>query len=66
MRGTVTTKGESGQIAVEYVLLLVVGVAIYMLIAQTMVSRNPNHRGFVIKEWRSIVKLIGGDVIEKK
>jgi hypothetical protein len=50
-----------GQIVVEYVLLLVIGVSIAILITSTMVSRNPNSPGFLVKKWVDIIKLIGED-----
>ncbi len=77
MRATVDMRGanvkserprrlsQSGQIAVEYVLLLLVGLGIYILIANTMVSRNPSNPGFVIDRWQKIVRVIGHDIIEK-
>jgi hypothetical protein len=50
-----------GQIVVEYVLLLVVGVAVATLITSTMVSRNPDSPGFMIKKWLDILQAIGKD-----
>ncbi len=46
---------------VEYVLLLVVGVSIAALITTTVVSRNPDNPGFLVKKWLDMVKLIGED-----
>jgi uncharacterized protein (UPF0333 family) len=52
---------QSGQIVVEYVLLLMVGVIIAFTITTTMVSRDPNSPGFLIAKWRSIIEMIGAD-----
>jgi hypothetical protein len=56
-----TRRRESGQIVVEYVLLLVIGVGIATLITSQMVSRNPNSPGFLIAKWVSILQTIGAD-----
>ena len=57
----ISLRTERGQIVVEYVLLLVVGVAVAMLITGQMVSRNPNSPGFLIKKWVDIINTIGKD-----
>ncbi len=57
----VNLSGQGGQIIVEYVLLLVVGVALAVLITTTMVSRDPNHPGFLVKRWFEIIQAIGAD-----
>ncbi len=55
---------ESGQIVVEYVLLLVVGVSIAALITTTMVSRNPDSPGFLVKKWMDLIKFVGEDTAD--
>jgi hypothetical protein len=52
---------NSGQVVVEYILLLVIGVAIAMLITTQMVSRDPNSPGFLVKKWQEILVTIGND-----
>lgn len=52
---------QSGQIVLEYVLLLVIGVTIAMLITSTMVSRDANNPGFLIRKWFEMIKTIGED-----
>lgn len=52
---------NSGQIVVEYVLLLVISVAIALLITTLMVSRNPEEPGFLMAKWQAILTLIGAD-----
>ncbi|HMN67066.1 MAG TPA: hypothetical protein PKC28_00875 [Bdellovibrionales bacterium] len=54
-------RGQRGQIVLEYVLLLVIGVSVAILITSTMVSRNPESPGFVIRKWLSIIQTIGSD-----
>ena len=56
-----TRRRESGQIVVEYILLLVIGVGVASLITSQMVSRNPNSPGFLIAKWVSIIQTIGKD-----
>lgn len=56
---------QSGQIAVEYILLLAVGVSIAALITSLVVSRNDESPGIIILKWRAIIEMIGSDQIEK-
>ncbi len=51
----------SGQIVVEYVLLLIVAVGISMVLISTLVSRNPDSPGFLILRWDQIIRFIGSD-----
>ncbi len=53
--------GQSGQIIVEYVLLLAIAVIVAALITRTMISPDPNSPGFILKTWDEIVKAIGSD-----
>jgi hypothetical protein len=55
---------SGGQIVIEYVLLLVVGVAVATLITSQMVSRNPNQPGFLIRKWLLIIQTIGADTAD--
>lgn len=50
-----------GQIVVEYVLLLVIGVSLAFLITSQMVSRSSENTGFLVKKWIAIIKAIGSD-----
>jgi uncharacterized protein (UPF0333 family) len=59
-----TLGGESGQIVLEYILLLVVGVAIAALVTTTMVSRNPDSQGFLITKWIAIIQTISSDMAD--
>jgi hypothetical protein len=55
---------EAGQIVVEYVLLLVVGVSIAVMLTSMMVSRSEDSPGFVIQAWRGIIEAIASDEID--
>ncbi|MBX3022176.1 MAG: hypothetical protein KF799_10925 [Bdellovibrionales bacterium] len=57
-------RGQRGQIVVEYVLLLVIGVSVAALITSSMVSRSENNPGFLVKKWFEIIKLIGEDTAD--
>ena len=52
---------QRGQIVVEYVLLLVVGVSMAILITRAMVWRSEESPGFLIAKWRQILELVGAD-----
>ena len=54
-------RSASGQVVVEYVLLLIIAVSIAMLITSLMVSRNPESPGFLIKTWRGMLDTMGSD-----
>ncbi len=56
---------NSGQIIVEYLLLLIIAVGIAILISNTMVSRNPDSPGFLITKWYKIINMIGRDPVEE-
>ncbi len=53
--------GQSGQIVVEYVLLLAIAVIIAALITKTMISPSADSPGFVLSAWRNVVEAIGSD-----
>ena len=57
-------RASGGQIVVEYVLLLIIGVAVATLITTTMVSRSPENPGFLVKKWFDIIKVIGEDTAD--
>ena len=53
--------GQSGQIVVEYVLLLAIAVMVATLITKTMISPNKDNPGFVLSAWHDVVNAIGAD-----
>jgi hypothetical protein len=54
-------QSESGQIIIEYVLLLAIAVGIATLITKTMVSRTKGSEGFVIQAWEAVINQIAAD-----
>ncbi len=55
-------KKNSGQVVVEYVLLLVIAVAVAALITKELVKRDPDNPGILVEKWDSILKTIGEDL----
>ena len=55
----------SGQIVIEYILLLLIAIGVAMIITNTMVSRNPDNPGFLITKWRALIDFIGNDPVEE-
>lgn len=53
--------GQSGQIVVEYLLLLVVAVGLATLITKTMINRDESNPGIVLSAWRDLLTAIGSD-----
>ncbi|HAG92087.1 MAG TPA: hypothetical protein DCL41_09455 [Bdellovibrionales bacterium] len=54
-------KSQKGQVVIEYVLLLMIGVGIAALFTSLMVSRSPETPGFLIVKWTQIIQTIGQD-----
>jgi hypothetical protein len=57
---------SQGQVVIEYVLLLVIAVAVAALVTKELVSRDPNNRGIFVQKWMDIQNSIGNDVPDKK
>lgn len=55
---------QAGQIVLEYVLLLVVAVAMAALLTTTLVSRNPESTGMIVLKWHQIIQTIGADTAD--
>lgn len=58
-------RSNRGQLAVEYILLLVVAATVAAIMVRTFASRNEDRPGMVVKKWREIQKEIGEDVPDK-
>ena len=43
---------------------MVVGVSIAAMITTTVVSRNPENPGFLVKKWVDMIQLIGEDTAD--
>jgi len=54
-------RSQVGQVIIEYVLLLVIVVALSSLIVTQMASRNEDSPGFLIRQWNAILQQIGAD-----
>ena len=54
-------RSKKGQVAVEYILLVFVAVALAAVIVSIMVSRDSEEPGFLIRTWQEIVRIIGND-----
>lgn len=57
---------RTGQIVIEYVLLLAVSVTAATVLTSLIVKRdqNPANQGFVIRIWSGILQKIGADLPE--
>lgn len=55
-------KKNSGQVVVEYVLLLVIAVAVAALITKELVKRDPDNPGILVEKWDAILKTVGEDL----
>lgn len=54
-------KRESGQVLIEYLLLMLVTIAIAAIFVRTLVSRNPDDSGALLRRWDAVNKQIGTD-----
>jgi hypothetical protein len=54
-------QNNSGQIIIEYVLLLVMAVTIATILTRAMIRKDPSSPGFVISAWNAVLKEIGQD-----
>ncbi|MEC9284039.1 MAG: hypothetical protein VX642_15095 [Bdellovibrionota bacterium] len=52
---------QRGQLAVEYVLMVVAAVTVATLIVSALVSRSTDEPGLVIQAWQNIVNAISND-----
>ena len=57
-------RNQSGQIVLEYVLLLVIGVAVAAALTTFLVSRNPQSVGMIVLKWTEITRTIGSDTAD--
>ncbi|MCB9025517.1 MAG: hypothetical protein H6625_04300 [Bdellovibrionaceae bacterium] len=55
----------SGQIVVEYILLLIIAVGLALILTRALVSRSPDSPGLLISKWYKIINFIGSDPIEE-
>lgn len=52
---------RSGQVVVEYTLLVVVGVMIATLLINMIIGSSDTNPGFLVGKWRRMIQVIGAD-----
>lgn len=52
---------QSGQVLIEYVIILVILVAAATALVSRLIGRDPQNPGFVITSWNSIALIIAQD-----
>lgn len=58
--------GQKGQIVVEYVLLLIIGMLIVATLLSQLVKRDASNPGMLVAKWQALLQVIGSDVPDKK
>ncbi|GIL16980.1 MAG: hypothetical protein BroJett040_07310 [Oligoflexia bacterium] len=59
-------RSQSGQLVIEYVLLLIVVVTIALLIRNMLMKRDPDSPGSLVGKWSEIQKVIAEDDPNKR
>lgn len=52
---------QSGQVVLEYVLLLVIVAGLGAFVLRTAVSRDPADPGFLVDKWQNVLEVIAQD-----
>ena len=52
---------ESGQVVIEYILLLVIAVSVSAIISTSVVGRNQDSPGFLTKAWSGLIQFVATD-----
>ena len=55
-------KNNSGQVLVEYLLLMVIAIGCATLLTKTLVNRDVAKPGIIVDAWSKILKNIGDDL----
>lgn len=58
-------RSNSGQVIIEYILLLVMTAGLAALIVKQLASRNEDDAGVLVKKWQQIQIEIGNDVPDR-
>jgi len=53
---------NSGQLLVEYVLLIFVVVVIASLLTKSLVGRGEGSSGLIINKWSQMIEMVGADL----
>lgn len=57
-------RNNSGQLIVEYVLILSIAAVVAGIVASTLASRDPDNPGAIITGWSKVVESIGKDSVD--
>lgn len=57
---------QRGQVIIEYILLLLVALGLATMIMKSVVSRNPEEPGFLMKRWHEMLKQVAADDPNKR
>ena len=66
MKRTQLFKSKGGQVLVEYLLLMVIGVACAAILTKQLINRDAAKPGLVINAWNKILINIGKDIPDCK
>jgi hypothetical protein len=55
---------QSGQIILEYILLLFISVSIATFLTRQLINRNPDKPGIITGAWSAMNQAIGSDIVE--
>lgn len=55
-------KNRTGQVLVEYLLLMVMAIGCAAILTKGLINRNANQPGIIINAWNKILVNIGRDV----
>ncbi len=58
-------RDQSGQVIIEYVLLMVIAVTRAVTLTKELVSRNPDSPGVLVSAWQNILGTVGDDLPDK-
>lgn len=56
---------QGGQIVIEYMLLLIIAVAISAILVRGLANRTEGQEGIVVKRWQAIQQEIGNELPDK-
>ena len=62
MKSKSVFKSKAGQVLVEYLLLMVIGVGCATLLTKQLVNREPGKSGLIITAWNKILINVGKDL----
>lgn len=57
-------RNDSGQIMLEYILLLTISVSVAIYLNKQLVSKDPDNAGVITSAWSQINSAIGADIAD--